>query len=421
MRNLALVVLALAPACKWTDFDDLRDEAWVHASEKPNNDSTNWGVAIARGARSTEGGKLAVVGTAESVYNEIEYRPNGDAKLAANELELNAQFGIGNLEPQPIFLADPVTDDVALITKSGASQVVVLRGTSGDMTPHQVFGAESADAATFLVAPGIDGGTSPQPSQPLIASLNVVFGTFYTPPEQPFIQPRCELRDGGNALAVRGMAGYRFTNMSPTEDVAIWESAGAVYVISGQVFNGARSGIVCPDPSPADTDNTGVLAPAGILAGPLDVGFMPGIGSQVLTFGDRYAILQGHNETAGFLALVDLETMTLVGAPHTEPGLKTAALFESNGQVFVLAGYPTAIVDGVSAGQVLVYAVDPATGIGATPLETLHDAQAEEGQAYGRGVTAMPYNGKTVIAVSGNNEVFVYYRTNLYAETRTGR
>ena len=37
-------------ACKWTEFDDLRDEAWVHATEKPDGSkSSNWGVAIVRG------------------------------------------------------------------------------------------------------------------------------------------------------------------------------------------------------------------------------------------------------------------------------------------------------------------------------------------------------------------------------------
>jgi len=33
----------------------------------------------------------------------------------------------------------------------------------------------------------------------------------------------------------------------------------------------------------------------------------------------------------------------------------------------------------------------------------------------------MPFNGEPVTAVAADNEVFVYFRTALYGETRTGR
>ena len=170
MRNLGLFCVGIASlgACKWSEFDDLKDEAWVSATTKPDNGSTNWGVAIARGARAGDPAKLAVIGTAESLYNEIEFRADGGAKIAGNEQKLNAQFGIGNLEAQPILLADPTSDDIALVTKSGASQVVVLRGTSGDLNPHQIFGPDTADAATYMVAPSVDGSPAPGPQPGLL-------------------------------------------------------------------------------------------------------------------------------------------------------------------------------------------------------------------------------------------------------------
>ena len=75
----------------------------------------------------------------------------------------------------------------------------------------------------------------------------------------------------------------------------------------------------------------------------------------------------------------------------------------------------------MTAGQVLVFEVSPATGLGAAPALTLHDAQPEENESFGRGVAVMQYNGKPVIAVAADNDVFVYFRTSLYAETRQGR
>ena len=36
-------------------------------------------------------------------------------------------------------------------------------------------------------------------------------------------------------------------------------------------------------------------------------------------------------------------------------------------------------------------------------------------------VTVMPFDGKPLIVVAADNEVFTYFRTNLYSETRAGR
>ncbi len=429
MKNLAvfctLIASTGAGACKWTEFDDLKDEAWVRANSKPDNGSTNWGVAIAPGKRttgSTDGGKLAVIGTAEAIYNEIEYQPNGGSKIAGNQQELNTQFGIGNLEPQPILLADPTTDDIALITKGGAQQVVVLRGTSGDLNPIQVFGPDTADAATYMVAPGVDGSGTAQPAQPLVASQDKVFGTFFTPPEQPFNQPKCQLVDGATPIQVRALGTVRLVPADTTDDVVVWSSTGNLYIFDGGVFDGARAPGVCPDPNPGDTDNTGISAAGAILSPILAVGFNPSVGSQIHVFGGHFAILQGHNDTnGGFLALVDLATMTLVGAPHTEDGLKTATVFDLNGTTHIVAGYPLAVVDGVTSGQALVFPVNTSSGIGASPVETLHDAQPDDSQSFGRAVTVIPFNGKPVIVISADNEVFAYFRTNSYDDTRQGR
>jgi hypothetical protein len=160
----------------------------------------------------------------------------------------------------------------------------------------------------------------------------------------------------------------------------------------------------------------------------VDTTFQPDVGSQILPFGDGFAILQGHNGANGsLLTVVDLkpDPPVLVGTPHAEPGLKAAAIWQDGTDFAVVAGYPAAQVDGVNAGQVLVYDLDPAsaTAIAATPTEVLNDAQPDDGLTFGRSLAVIPFNNRPVIAVGGNNEVFLYFRTaNLYNDdTRQNR
>ena len=106
-----------------------------------------------------------------------------------------------------------------------------------------------------------------------------------------------------------------------------------------------------------------------------------------------------------------------------EPGLRSAALFDDAGTLHVVAGYPDAIVDGVSAGKVLVYPMDTTAGINGAAVETFTDSQPEDGQSFGRSVAVIQYNGLPVISVAGNNEVFTFFRTpTLYnTDRRQGR
>jgi hypothetical protein len=198
-----------------------------------------------------------------------------------------------------------------------------------------------------------------------------------------------------------------------TQNVFAWAANGKLVRYPPTIFSGTAGNAACA---------TGLAAAAGDVSATT---FMPSKGSQILTFevdATRYAVLQGHGDgSTGFLALYNLTTMMPVGTPRTENGIKTAALMEAGGKRYVVAGYPDAIVDGNSgAGQVQVFEIDVATGVGNSVL-TLHDAQPEGDQKFGRSVAVMPFDGKPLIVVAADNEVFTYFRTNLYDETRAGR
>ena len=402
----------LLGACSWGKFDDLRDEAWVRAVENPDDDSANWAVAIQRGNReSTSGGRLAVFGSSQTLFNELLYKADGSVEVSSNQQKLNSQFGIGNLDPQPIVLADPATDDIALITKSGGASIAVLHGTNGQLAVTPIFGPDIPEAATFMVAPGFGALPSPQPAQPLVSKGDEVFGAFYTPPEPNFQQPKCKLMNGADAVTIRALGTYR-PAAAMTDDVIVWSGAGELLIYPSDVFNGTR-GTVCA---------------GGTVATPtaaVDTGFSPGLGSQILAVDGRHVVLQGHSDGgAGFLALYDLEAVggpAIVGPPRTDAGIAIATMLDLGTEQLVVVGYPGARIDGVASGQVQAFTVSTSTGISTNPVVTLYDAQPDEDQSFGRGVAAMRFNGRNIIVVAANNEVFAYYRTAVYDDARMGR
>lgn len=425
MRTLALFLFTTTAlgACKWTEFDDLEAETWVTSTEKPNKISTDWGVAIQRGAQAgATGGKLVVIGAVDAQYTQLAYASDGSNELESGAFRL-ANKGVVSLEVQPLLIADPTTDEVTLIAGAGDNQIVALHG-SGTLVERQVFGLEVADAAAYVLPPPrLDSAT--QVAIPVIASGDEIYpaylaegvmlaaGTNFT--------PRCRLTDDlSQPIAIVGIAGTRIAPKT-TDDLVVWTATGDLLVYDGAFANGSAPSGICDD-----------LASNGPLLTSTKVatGFEPSRTSQLLRVDDTHVLLVGRKtvgDTAGLLALYDISTgtPTLVGAFNSTGGLRAASLLELPGAAggtdrFIIAGYPNFVVDGTPAGKVEVFPLDLTTGIGTTAM-TLHDAQPESGQQFGRAVTAMPFNGEPVIAVAADNEVFVYFRTALYGETRTGR
>lgn len=404
MRTTLVSVLACAAlgACSWTQFDSLESDTWVGSTEKPNVKSSDYGVAIQRGARSGDGGTLVVIGANQATYSELTYAATGGAKLAATTLELNSQFGIGNLDAQPVLLADPTTDDTALAINAGGTQILVLTG-AGQLNMHNLFVSPSTvDAATYMQPPNrTDAGHvgEAHPEAPLIAAGDVVVGTFYSAVPNP--QPTCKLLDGASAIAPRALAAVK---NGAFDDVLAWGSGGKLYHYPGSVFHGCTPG----------------QAPVG--AGH-DTGFQPGHGSQILSIGAGHVLLAGRHDTddASLLQVFDAATLSPVGGSVSLPGLRSVAILDAGAQKYVVAGYPADNVNGTTAGDVKLFPVSGMGGIETSPMAVLHDAQPENNQSFGRAVTVMPFNGAPIIVVAADNEIFTYYQSPLYDETRQGR
>lgn len=435
IKNLTSWLLAsglaavAATGCKWTDFDDLEKDTWVTSTEKPNDDSTDYAVAIQRGSLTSDiGGKLVVIGAGQAQFTELVYSSTGTAELAPTALKLNSQFGVGNLDPEPILLAHPMSDEVALLANTGGNQVSALIG-SGGLNPFIAHGPNQADAGTYMKPPPrADQAGVEQPIQPIIAEAGTVYATWVSGrPAGNVAELQCLLQDGAAAPVTISAIAAAPIAQATHDDLIVWTSTGKLILYPGAVHNGAPPFGPCAG---------GVHGP---LAGSveIDTGFLPARNSQILMVDNRFAVLVGQkdgSDTAGFLAVYDVTAMNatpafepaMLGTPITQPDLRSAALLsipQPAGGLdhYVVAGYPTATFDAAQAGRVLVFSLDLTAGLDATPVLTLHDAQPEGGQAFGRAVAVMPFNGHPVIAVAANNEVFLYFRTLLYDETRDGQ
>ncbi|HEX2691296.1 MAG TPA: hypothetical protein VHN14_32005 [Kofleriaceae bacterium] len=434
MRTTIWFVLAAAsvPACKWTEFDDLDNQTWVSSTKKPNVKSSDYGVAIQRGDNGTEsasGGTLAVIGAGPGTYSELAYSPTGASILKAGSLTL-ADQGITSLDASPFLLASPESAEIALITTGDPGSIAVATGThtlkarpllvNNTSLGSTVTIASTPDAATYMFRGTVAG---PPLAEPLVAAGDIVLGVASDLPASAK-QPACKLVDDTTPTPIQIRA-LGAVSHGLTDDVLVWNGGdGKLYLYNGSVFNGCTT-----QSQSAAADVADVVTPA----------FMPGHGSQILTISRDRVLLAGHQDIAkGSDSLLqvyqviyddagNLKPMLLpVGYPVTTEGLRTAAVLDTGDATYVIAGYPTAIVDGKTAGQVLVFRISD-SGLETTPVATFHDAQPENNQSFGRAVAVMPFQGKQVIAVAADNEIFVYFRaqlgdgTSLYDDTRQGR
>jgi len=423
MNKLALTSLLIGSqllgACKWTDFDDLEKAAWVHSTTKPDSNSSDWGIALAPGGSATDtnaGDRLIVLGSGQALYTELNYTPDGGADLAPGEVKLNSQFAIASLDPQPILVTDPVSHEFSLVVNSGGGSIAILSGVHV-VNQRQIFNPKSStpDAAAYVVAPLASGAQSAL----IVAAVDTVYGAPST--NAPPTQAACALTeaDGVTPVAVRAIGGVRSQPGATTDNIVVWSTSGKLYVYDAKVFTADMA--VCPGAT--------AMAPgkATPLATVIDTGYQPSKGSQMLVLDDRYVILAGHHEQPDLVSSVMMFDMqagaglvpAMVGAPNTRPGQRSSTVLSVDStHRFLVLGYPFDSVNGTSGGQVALYALTTA-GIDANVAEQLSDAQPDTNELFGRAVTAFGFNGHQILAVSADNEVFAYYQTLQYGDTRT--
>ena len=415
MKKLALTSILLSfGACKWTEFDDLETEAWAHSTTKPDSNASDWGFALPPGGSVTDpspGDRLIVLGTSQALYTELNYTPTGGVDLAPGEVKLNSQFAIATLDLQPILVTDPVSGEYSLVVNSGGGSVAILSG-SHQVNQRQIFNPKSAmpDAAAYVMAPLAGGPTS----QLIVATADTVYGSPF--PNPPPTQATCALTeaDGTTAVLVRAIGGVRTVDAKTIDDIVVWSTTGKLFVYPAGVFT--ADALVCPSGSAKPIAGSTVV----------DTGFLPAKGSQLHVLDHRFVILAGHHELPDTMSKVMMFDMqagaglapALVGSPLTREGQRSSTILALDAtRRFAVLGFPGDAVNGTNCGQVALYAIT-ANGFDATPAAQLSDAQPETNELFGRAVAAFSFNGHPILAVGADNEVFAYFRTTLYDDTR---
>jgi hypothetical protein len=388
VKRFILLAVALT-ACKWTDFDDLSDQTWVRAQDKPSIGSTDYAVSIVGATSGTDGGTVAVVSTDSPTYSTIQYDAKGGSKIGDNPLKLGQHF-IVSLSEKPILVSDGA-GKIALVEKAiDAGQIAVVSGPAS--TPADLaFAGNPPSAAVWSGANLIIAAPAPNLTSP---NLFVVDGTTS--------MPSCTLTDEtAGPLAAAAIA-------TTATHLWVWTKTGSVL---GYDLAALATGCTTVNPATAAFTQA----------------FAPGSGARIHIVDDgtkQWAILAGGSSNAstpGEVVVLDLTVADAttppaqVGSTLTVDGLLSSALAVLDTKTYVVLGIPTAQVGNTTAGEVAIHDFDPTTGtLADMASEVLSDAQPENNQLFGRDVTTMQYNGHTILVVAASNEVFAYYRTALY-------
>ena len=375
MRALGFIIALVG--CNWEDFDKLSEQTHVRSTYKPNIGSRNYATSILGVTTTTSGGQLGVVSDDTPDFSTLDYGSDGDANVGPLDVKLGAH-SIAILTDPPIFATDGM----------GKIAIVERSQTGGNIS--LVFGSPTAPVGLQFAA------TLAVPDAVVFTGADIVVAagnTLYTVQMQP-MPIACMGNDNLNMpLSVAALA-------SDGTNLWVWSKGGALFSFPITALAPCNGGML---PAPGNTFAS--------------TGFMPGAGARIHLVGTTYAILAAHagSSRMGQVFVVNLTTMTAVGTPLSVDGLKSSTIATFDGRVFLVLGVPDRAVDGVVAGEVELREFDAATGtLSAAPALLLSDAQPESGQLFGRSVTTMKFNGQTILVVSGNSEVFAYYKTPLY-------
>jgi hypothetical protein len=321
------------------------------------------------------------------------------------------------IDDQPIFLADPDTDNVSLVTTTpSADGAVAFTGTTALLSVQLDFGA-SPSAAAYVHVPNS-----------ATAVLVVAIGDQILPNINcpAFKPPSITLQDSAaNPVMVAAVAGVKISSQM-YDDLVVWGTNGKLYIYPTFA------------PTTVATYASACTGAAATLqaASETDTSFTPGTGAQlmidnqlVIVAAEKAGTTSSANTQESLIAVYDVSsgTATLAGATldrNDGIGLHAAVIQTYGGQGYVFAGFPQEPINSLTTGAVEVFAYDAANGIDSEQVQMLYDAQPDENELFGRSLAIMPYEGTNVLAVGASNEVFAYFEivdkagTPLYEDPR---
>lgn len=388
MKALAFA-LVLSAGCSWTTFDDLSDTTWVHAQETPDSDQSDYAVGLVN-ATTDSPGELAVLSGSPANYSTLGF----DATGSTNET-LSQALGvhsISTLSVHPLFIGDDA-GNVAIVDKGIDGPLVVIHGTAGQLTDSQLSSTDAVDAATFAGSTIVvtSAGATPTASKPNAFLVNATV-------------VNCALTDGSNnPMAAAALA---------SDGTTVW-----AYSRDGKIIGYALSDLM------SSCGNTQTPSPQGPSGGKVVTTTAPAANGGYLALVGSFAVavaFDSPSSMTGAISVVDLTMLKQVGTSIAVPGVQSAKLATFGTMPGLALGFPGRTVGTTTnVGQVELHTFDTTSGaVAGDAAELLSIPQADANLTFGRALTALQYNGKTILVVAADNVVYAYYETTLYSDTR---
>ncbi|MEP6866079.1 MAG: hypothetical protein ABJE66_36000 [Deltaproteobacteria bacterium] len=386
MKNLVFLAAAtFAPACSWTQFDDLSASTPARATEKPDGvKSSDYGIEVvgATVPSNTSGGTIAVLSTGPGSFSTLELDPAGkDQNLG--DSETLGQHTIDSLTGNAQLLFDGV-GSIALVDNSNVGTIIVITGNTSGLTVDTQVGTSAHPVGTAFA------------NGELVVAVDAMAGMANVFSVKGTAVVNCTLNDNVNMpLAVAALA---------IDGTKLW-----AYAKNGAFFGYDLSAL----DAPATCTN---LAPtsAVAMAGPAMNG------GHIDVIAGKYAIVTAFDTattTTGQVQIVAISpAVALVGTPVAAAGVRSAAFASLPDKGMVVLGFPNR-ADGttVGAGAVDLHTIALDTGVlDGTPAQVLTVPNVDANHLFGRSVTTTNYNGKPIVVAAASNTVYSYYATELY-------
>jgi hypothetical protein len=387
VKTLAIVIV-LTAGCSWSQFSDLSNQTPLHGQGAPDSDQSDYAVGIVNVAAPGSPGELAVLSGSPPNYSTLGLQADG----ATNETfsEGLGDFSLNALSSHPAFVSDDA-GDVAIVEIGVDKGLVLIAGTADKLSDQGLATTEPVGAATFA------GSTIVVAAAPSSGKPNgfVISTTALN----------CDLAEpSGSAMDIVALA-------SDGSDVYAYGRDGLVvsYDLSA-LTSGCTTSETPMTPVPTKGSTTIAAAQNG--------GYLALVG----TFAIAVAF-DSASSTTGMVSVIDVTTMTAVGTPIAAAGAQSAAFGSfgpSPGMPALALGFPTRTVGTTTdVGEVELHLVDTAAGsVDPDAGDMLSIPQAGGDLLFGRGVAAVTFNGATILVAAANNEVYTYYATSLYSDTR---
>ncbi|MFT3695419.1 MAG: hypothetical protein QM831_19955 [Kofleriaceae bacterium] len=389
-----LLLSLLVSGCAWTTFDDLQDKTPARAEERPDGiKGTDYGTAIVGATGSeTTGGKLAILSTGPGNYSTLELDTNGkDQSLGDNETL--GVHTIDTLTGNAMVLFDG-TSQVALIDNSNVGTVVAVSGSADALSLDQQI---------------------PTPSVPSGAAF-VNGEIVLTAPATAQVPQNIFTAKGTSVVACAAATGGSGTPLT-SAGVAIAGTKAWVYTQTGELVAFDLATLETPTGPCLPTASGGPMGTVAPIGGSTISGLPAATNGGHLDLIGDFAIVTtyGMSGTGGFVTVANLTT-GVVGTQMQSDGVRSVAANTFDGQIIVALGYPFRSDNGTTGTGAVDLHVLGADGTLSGAMQTITVPNADANLQFGRAVTTTNYNGKPIVVASGNNTVFSYYATQLYAK-----